>query len=198
MSVSRARVFAALALLVAAVAARAETATVAPSETVAAVMRLLGAQPHRRAQFRERQHLAVLDRPLVSTGELIYDAPDRLEERLLTPRRETLIAQGDRLSVERGGRRRVLDLTRAKGVAALIGSLRATLAGDDAALQRDFAVDFHGDVARWTLRLRPRSAALARRVALIRIDGTRGELRRVVIDATNGDSSVMRLSDPVR
>ena len=165
---------------------------------IAAVMRLLGAQAHRRTAFRERQDLAVLDRPLISTGELIYDAPGRLEERLITPHREVLVAQGDRLSVERGGRRRVLELAHANGLAALIGSLRATLAGDDAALQRDFRVDFRGGVARWTLRLTPRSAALARHVTAIRIDGARGELRRVVIRAANGDSSVMRLADPAR
>ena len=179
------------------------TPTLAPAagpltDDLADVMRLLGARTHRRARFRERQDLAVLDRPLVSTGELIYDAPGRLEERVLTPRRETLIAQGDRLSVERDGRRRVFELSRATGFAALIGSLRATLAGDDAALRRDFAVEFHGDLARWTLRLTPRSAALARQIARIRIDGTRGELRRVVIRSANGDASVMRLTEPAR
>ena len=203
MSRSRGCAIAAIALLATAAAAIGAPQTGAvpgdPSTGgIAAVMRLLGAQPHRRAAFRERQHLAVLDRPLLSSGELIYDAPGRLEERLITPHPETLIAAGDRLLVERDGRRRVLDLSNAKGVAALIGSLRATLAGDDAALQRDFRVDFRGGVARWTLRLTPRSAALARHVAAIRIDGARGELRRVVIRAANGDSSVMRLAEPAR
>ena len=169
-----------------------------PTGGITAVMRLLGGQTHRQTTFRERQDLAVLDRPLISTGELIYDAPGRLEERVLTPHREVLVAQGERLSIERGGRRRVLELAHAEGLAALIDSLRATLAGDAPALQRDFRVDFHGDVAHWTLRLTPRSAALARRVATIRIDGARGELRRVVIHAADGDSSVMRLADPAR
>lgn len=206
---SRARAVAALALsatVFAAAAANTSTGAAGSRGTptgpsaggIAAVMRLLGAQTHRRSTFREQQDLAVLERPLISTGELIYDAPGRLEERVITPHREVLVAQGDRLSVERGGRRRVLELARAKGLAALIGSLRATLAGDDVALQRDFRVDFSGDVSRWTLRLTPRSAALARHVTAIRIDGARGELRRVVIRAQNGDSSVMRLADPAR
>jgi len=31
--------------------------------------------------FTEMQHLAMLERPLESSGELLYDAPDRLEKR---------------------------------------------------------------------------------------------------------------------
>lgn len=203
MSPPRPSVVGAIALIAIAAAsvgaARTRAAPTEPSSGgLGAVMRLLGAQSHRRAEFRERQDLAVLDRPLISSGELIYDAPGRLEERVVTPHHETLIAQGDRLSVERDGRRRVLDLSNAKGLAALIDSMRATLAGDEAALRRDFRVDFRGDVARWTLRLTPRSAALARRVASIRIDGVDGELRRIEIRAANGDASVMRLSESAR
>ncbi|HUX73131.1 MAG TPA: LolA-related protein [Steroidobacteraceae bacterium] len=186
-----------LALLAPAPSLRA-LGVAAPDGDFARIMRLLREHPHRRARFTERQHLAVLDRPLEVTGELLYDAPDRLEERLLRPRRESVLVDGDRLTVTRGKHRRVLDLTRYPPIATLIESIRATLAGDAAALSRSFTVDFSGDVARWTLRLTPRPAALARRVALIRIDGARGALLRVEIRETDGDRSSMRIEDEAR
>ncbi|HUY83453.1 MAG TPA: LolA-related protein [Steroidobacteraceae bacterium] len=176
-------------------ASTAATGPAQPAVGMAAVMRLLAARRHRRATFTETQRLAVLDRPIESAGELIYDAPGRLEERLRAPRRESLIVDGDRMIVERGGRRRVLALSRSDGLATLIGSLRATFAGDEAALGREFFVAFQGDIDHWSMRLEPRSAALAGRVAAIRIDGARGTLRRIVIRGTNGDRSVMRLSE---
>ena len=162
------------------------------------VMQLLGRHPHRRAHFTERQDLAILDRPLESAGDLIYDAPDRLEERLSRPRRERLIATGRELTVERNGRRRTVELDRTPQIAALIDSIRATLAGDSAALSRSFTVQFSGDVARWTLRLAPRSAALARQVAAIRIDGARDALLHVEIRQADGDRSSMRIEDETR
>jgi len=35
------------------------------------------------------QQLAMLERPLQSSGELLYDAPDRLEKRTLKPKAQT-------------------------------------------------------------------------------------------------------------
>ncbi len=176
----------------------AAAAPASPGGDFARIMHLLGAQQHRRAHFTLRQHLGILDRPQLASGELIYDAPDRLEERLLHPRRESVTIDAERMTVVRGRHRRVLDLAHAPQIALLIESIRATLAGDSAALSRAFAVDFSGDVAHWTLRLKPRSATLERRVALIRIDGEGDALRRVQIRQLNGDRSSMRIREEPR
>ena len=39
-----------------------------------------------KARFVEKKFLAVLDKPLIATGEMTYTAPDRLEKRTLTPK----------------------------------------------------------------------------------------------------------------
>ncbi len=43
--------------------------------------------------FVEQHFLALLKRPVESSGELIYDAPDRLEKRTIEPRPETLVLE---------------------------------------------------------------------------------------------------------
>ena len=184
-----------LALTLAFTPAHAGTAPGAADDPLDRVLALLGAQAHRRAGFTEIQHLAILDRPLTSSGELIYDAPDRLEERVLKPRRESLIATGVELVLSRDGRRRTLPMSAFPKIEPLIDSVRATLAGDRAALARRFDLGFTGSVDHWTLRLTPKSKAFARRISSIRIEGARDALSSVEILETDGDSSTMTIVD---
>jgi Outer membrane lipoprotein carrier protein LolA-like len=153
----------------------------------------LAARRQARVAYTEVQQLAVLDAPLRSSGELLYEAPDRLEKRVLEPRAETLVLAHGVLSATRGGHTRVLELAAAPQLAPLIESVRATLAGDRAALERHFSLELAGDLAHWTLTLTPRDAAAARSVATVRITGARAALHTVEILAADGDRSLLTL-----
>jgi hypothetical protein len=157
------------------------------------VMRSLAARRHGHVEFIEQQFLAVLKRPIESSGELFYDAPDRLEKRTLQPRAEDLVLAGGDLTVERHGRRRVLDLQRFPQIRPFIDSIRATLAGDRSALERVFHVEFSGDVQRWSLTLVPLDRQLLRTLSEVRIDGSRDQLQRVDMRQPDGDRSLLTL-----
>jgi hypothetical protein len=174
--------------------APADTGSAAPE--LDAVMGLLAMRRHGRVEFVEQQFLAILHHPLESSGELRYDAPDRLEKRTLLPRAEDLVLAGGVLTMERGGRSRVLDLQRYPQVQPFVESIRATLAGDRSALERIFHVDFAGNIQRWSLTLVPRDARLARDVKQVQIDGSRDQLLRVEIRQADGDRSLMTLRAP--
>ena len=157
------------------------------------VMHLLAARRHGEVSFIEQHFLSLLNRPVESSGELIYDAPNRLEKRTLEPRPESLVLVDDVLTIQRGHGTHVLDLKSYPQVAPLIDSIRATLAGDRRALERAFRLDFSGIAARWTLVLVPRDAAVAKTVAQIQIDGSRDNLFRVEIKQIDGDRSLLTL-----
>ena len=157
------------------------------------VMALLAMRQHGRAEFIEQQFLAVLKRPIESSGELSYDAPDRLEKRTLVPKRETLLLAGGVLTTERGGHRRVLDLHRYPQILPFVESIRATLAGDRAALERVFRIEFTGSVERWSLTLVPLEKEMTRTVQQVQIDGSRDQLHHVEIRQPDGDRSLMTL-----
>jgi hypothetical protein len=185
-----------LAWLCAAGSAASVAANTAPSAAMSdldEVMGLLAMRKHGRVEFIEQQFLTILDHPLESSGELRYDAPDRLEKRTLQPRAENLMLDGGVLTVERRGRRHVLDLHRYPQILPFIESIRATLAGDRSALQRVFHLDFTGSVARWSLTLQPLDHQLTRTVKPVQIDGARDQLLRVEIRQTDGDRSLMTL-----
>jgi hypothetical protein len=161
-----------------------------------AVMGLLAMRQHGRVEFIEQQFLAILDHPVESSGELRYDAPDHLEKRTLLPRPENLVLAGGILSVERGGRRHVLDMHRYPQIQPFVESIRATLAGDRSALEKVFHLEFDGSVERWTLTLVPLDRQLAKSVARVRIDGSRDQLLKIEIRQADGDRSLMTLRAP--
>jgi Outer membrane lipoprotein carrier protein LolA-like len=157
------------------------------------IMGLLAMRQHGRVEFIEQQFLAVLKHPIESSGELRYDAPARLEKRTLKPRVETLLLDGGVLTIERAHSRRVMDLHSYPQVQPFVESIRATLAGDRAALERLFRLELTGSVARWTLTLIPLESKVKQSVAQVRIDGMRDQLLKVEIRQTDGDRSLMTL-----
>jgi hypothetical protein len=165
------------------------------SEELEEVMRLMAARRHGEVDFIEQHFLAVLKRPVESSGIMIYDAPNRLEKRTEEPRPETLLLDGDVLTVRRGGQTRVLDLKAYPTLLPLVDSMRATLAGDSRALERAFSVEFTGSLQHWMLTLAPRDARVARKISKVRIEGVRDNLVTVEILQTDGDRSLMTLRD---
>ena len=179
--------------LAASVAAAQTTAPPAFDE----LLKLLAARRHGHVTFTEVQQLAILDRPLESSGELLYDAPDRLEKRTLKPRAQTLILEHGVLTARRGRRTHVMELRDYPQVVPFVESIRATLAGDRAALERYFRVQFDGTLAHWTLVLVPVDATLAGAVKDIRIEGERDAVRTVEIRHDDGDRSLLRIGPEV-
>jgi hypothetical protein len=161
------------------------------------LLELLAERRHDHVTFTEVQQLAILDRPLHSSGELLYDAPDRLEKRTLEPRREDLVLEHGTLSVERDHHHRSVALRDFPQAVPLVESLRATLAGDRAALARYFTVQFSGTLARWTLELTPTDATLRRSVQHIVITGETDRIRTVQIRQSDGDTSTLTLGAEV-
>jgi hypothetical protein len=186
-------------IVLAALLATALAAQAAPAWTLERLLAGFARKGSAHASFIEEKKLRVLDRPLVSTGELRFEAPDILEKRTLRPRPELLRLEGDRLTLERGNRRLSLDLRSTPEAAAFIDSIRGTLAGDREALERVYRLRLEGSARSWALTLTPREPALAAWVRRIRIAGQRAEVSVIEILQANGDStlmSVQRLAGP--
>lgn len=191
MSAPRLRRVVALTLL--ALAAPLTATPSADSDPLDALLAELAVRRHGHVTFTEVQYLAVLERPLESSGELLYEAPDHLEKRTLSPRPETLVLAHGILSATRGTRTRTLELAAYPQLAPLLESLRATLAGDRAALERVFNVRLDADRPRWTLHLAPRDPSAARLVKEVLITGEQADLRTVELLQADGDRSLLTI-----
>ncbi|MDP3310620.1 MAG: LolA-related protein, partial [Polaromonas sp.] len=139
----------------------------------------------------EKKYIALLDKPVESSGELLYTAPDRLEKRTFKPRPESMLIESGTLTLERNKRRMTLRLQDYPELVAFTESIRGTLAGDVAALRRIYNLDLEGTEERWTLILRPVETKMLDVVQRIRIGGSRAEVRTIEIEQTDKDRSVM-------
>jgi hypothetical protein len=158
---------------------------------VARLMELLRAHRPGKATFHETKNIAILDRPVESSGELVFTPPDRLEKRTTGLNAERMVVDRDTLTLERGGRKQSLALRDHPHIAVLVESIRGTLAGDRAALEKVYTLAVDGDAQRWRLVLKPRDRALGQVVARIEIGGSQAQVRRVEIEQADGDSSRM-------
>ena len=166
----------------------------------AELMQVLSDVPSSRARFIETRHSALLKKPLVLSGRLVYRRPDRLEKHVLTPYEESITIEGTRVSITRQGAEpgRIFTLPASGPAQALIESLRATLAGDLAALERHFAVAVSGTRGDWTISLTPRDPALGAVVLRVEFAGKGNRVGRIEVLEAGGDRSVTTVSDENR
>jgi Outer membrane lipoprotein carrier protein LolA-like len=148
-----------------------------------------------RARYSEVKRVAVLQKPLQLSGTLLYERPARIEKRQTLPVEEVIRVDGDWLTVERDGKTRRIALQNASLVAALVESLRATLAGDGTELERLYSVRVQGTRQRWTLALTPRESEVAGVVKSIGIAGSGSRIVRLEILEPGGDGSVMTIHE---
>jgi len=146
--------------------------------------------------YTEVRFVHVLRRPMVLRGELHYGGAGQLGKRVDAPYRETTTVAANAVRVQREGKdERRFSLDRAPELGALLSGFSALLGGDGAALNRDFSVEAVQHDAAWRLTLKPRSAALAKQLSAMIVDGRGGEPRCFTLNEADGDASVMLLGD---
>ena len=160
------------------------------------LMSLLSQRQSSRATFVEKKFFKLLDKPVESSGELEYIAPDRVKKQTLTPKPELMLLEGDKLTLENAKkRRRTVDLNDHPEVATFVTSIRATLSGDRAALENYYTVSVSGPLEQWQLLLVPRQEQLLKVIKQIRISGAQARVARIEFEQADGDRSEMIIAD---
>jgi outer membrane lipoprotein-sorting protein len=158
------------------------------------LMQLFASSKNIKAEFVERKYLRVLDAPVESRGDLLFQAPSRLEKRTQQPRAETMLIEGNKVSIERGTFKRSMSLDDFADMASLVQSLTATFRGDQAGIEKYLT----GPAAKWQLVLKPKNSKLFVMLQEIRLSGIDNYVHTVETTLTDGDRSLMTLSRPVK
>lgn len=161
---------------------------------LADLMQLLAQTRSGQARFVERKYISLLDKPVESSGELSFVAPDRLEMRTLKPKAQSLLLDGNMLTMEQNGRKRTVSLGGYPEIAAFIESVRGTLAGDRPALEKLYRLELSGTPEKWQLILVPMSTRMSGIVSRIAIGGHQAEVDSVAFDQADGDRSEMQIT----
>ncbi len=186
-----------LALLILLPAAAAHSGTAMPV-TLEQIMAAVRTVRHVNARYVERRDLHILRGPILSRGSLHFDAPDHLEK-IADPTAsgpgERLSIDGDRLTIDRGSGSAplVIAMHEHPEIAVLAESIRDTLSGDGAALQRIFDVTSSGTLAHWQLLLQPRDAAQRKLLQWMRVVGYGERITEIDSADGDGDQSAMNI-----
>lgn len=146
-----------------------------------------------RVRFVEKRFVALLDKPLLASGEMSYTPPDRLEKRTLLPKPETMVLDGDRLILERDKRRMTINLASRPEALAFIDSIRSTLSGNQRSLEQNYALQLSGDSRQWVLVLVPSEQGIAALLQRITVSGTQSQVRKIEYLQTDGDRSELTI-----
>ena len=158
------------------------------------LMQALAQNKSGSARFVEKKYIGILDKPLESSGELSFESPRRLEKRTLKPRAESMLLDGDKLTVTLYEKQPLyLRLQDHPDVATLVESIRSTLSGDQATLEKNYALDLAGVPGKWQLTLTPLPPALAKVVRQIQIGGAGANLKSIAFDQADGDRIEMTI-----
>jgi outer membrane lipoprotein-sorting protein len=162
------------------------------------LMQLFSANKNIKTEFVERKYVKILDVPVESKGELIFKAPLHLEKNTKFPITESLIIDGNKVSIERGTFKRSMALDDLSDMTSLVQSLTATFRGDQLGIEQYFVWTLKGTVNKWQLILKPKSIKLFVRIREIRFLGENDYVHTVETTLTDGDSSLMTLGRAVK
>ena len=142
--------------------------------------------------FREEKHIALLTLPLITEGSLAYSRPGRLARRAGT---ETVLIDGSALRMSDGSHEQHIDLGSQPIVRSFVDSFRALLAGDRAAIERSYVIEFASTAATWSITLRPRGAPLNQFLVSLEFHGQGDALVSMTMNETSGDTTTTTFSD---
>jgi hypothetical protein len=162
--------------------------------TLTELQALLQAAPKPDAPYVETRESPWLSAPVTTRGTLHIKAQS-LEKRVETPRQETWRMLEDRVEWQGAGgadRKQIL-FKQAPALQALADVTRRAVAGDVAALERDFKTTVTGDEHVWSVQLQPRTAQLARQLDSVELQGTGGRLRVLIVTERQGERTTTRI-----
>ena len=166
----------------------------ASPDLASSILASMAKQGSAQTAFIEVSYRGMLDRPLITSGEMKWLGGDKLERDVQKPYQAIARIGDGQMSIQRGNHPvQTVPIARAPQMGAILAGFRALLGGDTATLSRDFDVQAVGNPARWVLTLTPRSGELKHRVQSIVIDGRNAAPRCMALNESDGDTTITLL-----
>lgn len=140
-------------------------------------------------EFEQAQRVAVLSRPLVSTGRFVFKRGAGIFWEVREPLASSLVLGADG-RVLAGGDTGNDSVAGARALGFVARLLNGVLGGDLAVLEDSFRVEGRVEADHWSLQLTPRQGPLRRVIGSIELQGGSVVEQVRLLDA-NGDSSVV-------
>lgn len=149
------------------------------------------------AKFVEEKKVLILQRPLRSSGELIFLPHKGLYRKLQTPfAQELLITTTAIQQRDASGRSETLALEKLPLAKALVEGFLAVFSGSVESMQTHFQGYFSSENHHWKLALKPIRAVMAQMISCMILEGEKEHVVRLLIQETNGDITRDQFFEP--
>lgn len=157
------------------------------------------ASPGVQADFVEARHIAMLVKPLESSGRLHY-AQGNLARVITAPAPSRLVVTAKQVRMFDGKAWKTIDLAAKPVVRTFAESFVTLLRGDRAALERLYAVTWTGDKKAWRLVLRPKVSPMDTVIDRLELSGRGLVVDTLAVHEKEGDWTQTTFSnvDPAR
>jgi Outer membrane lipoprotein carrier protein LolA-like len=148
-----------------------------------------------RADFSEEKHIALLARPLRSTGTLYFERTRGMARLTRTPAPERVVLSTTTLRIEKADKVEEVPLDKSKTLRGFALIFPALLRGDRASLEATFDLELDG-VAKgdWSMTLLPKDPALCGLLRRVVVTGKGAGVKALRVEEASGDTTETRLS----
>ncbi len=152
-----------------------------------------------RCAFAEEKQVALLKKPLRSSGVLLFDKALGIVRTTRSPKPAVAVLTKTSLRITKGKRVEVIPLDKSKDLRAFVLVFPTLLRGERAELERSFELGLYGNAKEWwALRFVPRSEALRGYVKNVTVIGHGATLWGLDIVEASGDSTRTLLTELVK
>ena len=146
--------------------------------------------------FQEDKRIALLARPLHTTGAIYYARDRGIVRDTKTPRPERVVVTRTALRIRKGDHVEDIPLDKSKDLKAFALIFPTILRGDRGELERAFDLGLHGsEAAWWALVFTPRAESMRALLRRVVVFGKKDRLVALQIVEASGDTTDTRLSD---
>lgn len=147
-------------------------------------------------KFTEEKHVALLARPLTSSGTIVFERDKGIARAVQKPKAELVVLTKTTLKITKGTKVEEIPLAKSKDLQAFAMIFPTLLRGERAALEKSFDIGLYGsDTAWWALTFSPKAPALKKFVKTVTVFGNKTEVVSLRVIEASGDSQDTQLTD---
>jgi hypothetical protein len=150
-------------------------------------------------KFSEQKHIALLAKPLTSSGVIYYDRDKGIARTTLVPKKQQVVLTKTTISIRSDKHTEEIPLDKTKDLRAFAMIFPSLLRGDRAELEKAFDIGLYGsDADWWALSFAPKADTLKKLVRKVVVVGHKGDVVSLQVVEASGDTTDTQLTDVLK
>jgi len=146
-------------------------------------------------KFSEEKHVALLAKPLVSTGTIYFDRDKGIARIQATPKPQKVVLTKTTLRITKGDKVEDIPLDKSKDLQAFALIFPTLLRGERAELEKTFDIALYGsDADWWAVTFAPKTDSLKKLVKRVVVFGHKADVVSLQIAEASGDTTDTKLT----